>query len=851
MSLEDLQLRINVGVLQAESALSTLGKIEGVVDRISAASVAMAAKVGQGIDYLAVQGGKAGAAVGRVYDSAKNGLVRLGEDAKRAAAGIEDVTKKAVVASGMISTLGMVVEKFGAIGSFVGGRMRLLGTAIVHMSHVVHAAKFAFSSLGNGIRIVLAPVIWLVSGLMNIARAVWAVVGPIVRLGIVIYAVWFAIKGWVSTIKVLSGWLSMLPPKLRLVVGGLLLLGATGKAGALALRVVAGAARMAATAFQLMSLPILICVNPMRALTVAASLLGRALVATGSMALRAATSLWTFAASVGSGVGSVVGMIGGKLLSAAKAGATAFVLLGGAVAAWGVKLAAKAETGAVVFGTMLKNMQQGKALQADLESWSGAPLFDADAVQLSGVLLFKAGIAADQIKGKLDQLGNIAAATKTPVDELAKIYQQGMNQGAFQQDKINQLSDRGIAIYEGLAHATGVSGLALKELIRDGKIGPAEMNAALEHLTTGQGIYAGALNNIGATTEGMWKKLTNTVAFVAREVGINIMSAFDFKGMMASGISFFSNLRSQISNAMPAFTAIATVVKAAFAAVWEVVSVTFSAITGALGMTGGNFMTTFLEMAAIATWAFKNWPDVARLAFINVGLSLVRFGADFAHIFTGVMPALFRWFGDNWKNMFMTAASFVKTMFTNMADNIKNVMKSIWDFIKSGGTKSLTVAWTPLLDGFKNTVKELPDIPPRAIGDLERQLAADSDRLANAVGGSLAAEIDSNMKMLSDFQEKQKNAVAPTLDGTSDGTSGGHGGEDSAIGTASKNAVENKAAFVRSGEGQSVVTQFIRGMIDNGPAKTQAAATIASAKSLANIERDTRKGKTIVSRRLA
>ena len=826
MSLEDLQLRINVGVLQAESALSTLGKIESGIDRAQQRAEGLATTVGIASSSLMNFGGTLGVVGGK--------LGAVGGVLKTTAGGVLHVVHMAHAAH-------IAVDLLTTAFSMLMVPIRMIGSA----------AMMVFGMLRSALGTVLLPVKILWAGLSMVARVIFAVVSPLVALAAAAFKVWFVFKGWLGAIKVLWSWLGMLPPKIRLVVGGLLLLGATGKAGALALRVVAGAARMAATAFQLMSLPVLICVNPMRALTIAASLLGRALVATGSMAMRAATSLWTFAASVGSGVGSVVGMIGGKLLSAAKAGATAFVLLGGAVAAWGVKLAAKAETGAVVFGTMLKNMQQGKALQADLESWSGAPLFDADAVQLSGVLLFKAGIAADQIKGKLDQLGNIAAATKTPVDELAKIYQQGMNQGAFQQDKINQLSDRGIAIYEGLAHATGVSGLALKELIRDGKIGPAEMNAALEHLTTGQGIYAGALDNIGATTEGMWKKLTNTVAFVAREVGVNIMSAFDFKGMMASGISFFTTLRGQITNAMPAFMAIATVVKAAFAAVWEVVSVTFSAITGALGMTGGNFMTTFLEMAAIATWAFKNWPDIATLAFINVGLSLVRFGADFAHIFTGVMPALFSWFGSEWSNLFLTAASFVGSVFTSIGKNIMETMKAVWDYIASGGTKSLTVAWTPLLDGFENTVKQLPDIPPRAIGDLERQLAADSDRLANALGGSLAAEIDSNMKMLEDFQRKQANAVAPTLDGTSDGTSGGHGGDESAIGTASKNAVENKAAFVRSGEGQSVVTQFIRGMIDNGPAKTQTEAAIASAKSLANIERDTRKGKTIVSRRLA
>jgi tape measure domain-containing protein len=824
MALEDLTLKINVGVLRAESALATLGKVKEEVGSATHRVSEMVNRVGVASASFATLG----------------------------------------------STLSVVGGKLGTVGTFVKGT----AGGLLHMMHMAHAAHMAVELLGTAFAmllvplrmigaavmfvggifrsvfgVLLIPVKMLWGGLMMLARVVTTLMGVFGGLASAAFKVWFIFKGWIGAVRVLWDWLGMLPPKIRLVVGGLLVLGAAGKAGAAVLGVLSGAARLAATAFQLLSLPVLVITNPMRALTIAASLLGRALVYTGSMAMRAAASMWSFASSVGSAVGSVVGMIAGKLLSAAKAGVTGFLLLGAAVSAWGIKLAAKAETGAVVFGTMLKNMEQGKALQKDLESWSGAALFDADAVQLSGVLLFKAGVAANDIKDKLNQLGQVAAATKTPLDDLARIYQQGMNQGAFQQDKINQLSDRGIAIYEGLAHATGKSGLALKEMIRDGKIGPAEMNAALEHLTTGQGIYAGSIQNIGQTTEGMFKNLKNTVALAARELGSNLLAAFDFKGMMTSGSAMFVNLRTGIANAMPLFQAWAIGVKAAFAAVWEIATVVFNAITGSLGLTAGNWMTTFMEFTAIATWAFQNWPDIATLAFVNVGLSLVRFGADFAHIFTGVMPALFSWFGDNWSQLFMTAASFVGSVFTNIGKNIMAIMTAVWDFIVSGGTKSLSVAWTPLLDGFKNTVAALPDIPPRAIGELEAGLAADSARLGESLGTSLGTAIDTNMKLLSDFQAAQAVAVNPIL---GEGNSGGEAGaKDTVIAKASKKAVENKAAFVRSSEGQSVVQQFMKGFAKSDDQKKAANAAVASAKSLANIERDTRRGKQLEVRGFA
>lgn len=762
MSLEDLNLKINVGLLNAESALSTLGQIDTQIGKASTSAI----KAATSFRTLATTG------------------------IKTAATEMDHLAHSAGVAASSINSVGSTLILLGGAAGAVGGWFQQLSGSVLHFVHSIHAAQIAadllstafamlmvplkmigsaavmvFNVMRVALSTVLLPVRILWSGLAMVAKVVWGIVGPITSLAASVFKVWFVFKGWIGALKTLFGWLNMLPPKVRLLVGGLLALGLTGKVGAFALRAVAGAARIATNAFQLLSIPVLLVINPMRALTIAMNMLGRAIMSTGNMALRAASGLYAMGASVGSAVGSVVSSIAGKLVSAAKAGITTFLALGAAASAWGIKMAVKAETATVVFGTMLKDMKAGKALMNELEGWSGAPLFDPEAIQLSGTLLFKAGIAAKDITGKLDQLGNIAAATKTPIEDLARVYQQGMNQGAFGQDKINQLSDRGIAIYEGLAHATGKSGAALKEMISDGKIGPAEMNAALEHLTTGTGLYAGAMVNLGQTTGGMWSGLMNKAGLAARELGINLLGAFDAKGIMAQATSIFSNLRSQIANAMPAFMAVATVVKAAFSAVWEVVTVVFSSITGAMGVTSGNFMQTFLEWAAIATWAFKNWPDIAMLAFTNVGLALVRFGADFAHLFTGVMPALFSWFGDNWSQLFMTAASFIGSVFTNIGKNIMAVMTAVWDFIASGGTKSFSVAWTPLLDGFKNTVKELPNIPPRAIGQLESQLASDSERLAESLSGSLADEIATNMKMLEDFNKEKANAVAPTLDG--------------------------------------------------------------------------------------
>ena len=125
--------------------------------------------------------------------------------------------------------------------------------------------------------------------------------------------------------------------------------------------------------------------------------------------------------------------------------------------------------------------------------------------------MFKGGVAAVDLASKTDQLAKIAAGTSTELGDLARIYQQGANRGSFGQDKINQLSERGIAIYEGLQHATGKSGAALDKMISDGKIGVTEMDAAMEYLTTGTGYYANSLEDIGNTSSGMLSQIKNNL----------------------------------------------------------------------------------------------------------------------------------------------------------------------------------------------------------------------------------------------------------------------------------------------------------------------------------------------------
>lgn len=161
----------------------------------------------------------------------------------------------------------------------------------------------------------------------------------------------------------------------------------------------------------------------------------------------------------------------------------------------------------------------------------------------------------------------------------------------------------------------------------------------------------------------------------------------------------------------------------------------------------------FTVVYAVGQWAFENWRSVAELAFKSVALTGVKFFGVVTHFFSATLPGYLTWFGDNWQSVFFTAFDFVSTGFINLGKNIQNAWRSIMDYI-TGESDSLAFTWTPLLDGFKNTISELPDIPDRAIGELEKSLQTDVDSLGGKLGESLTAAIGDNLASLDSVTSK-------------------------------------------------------------------------------------------------
>jgi tape measure domain-containing protein len=468
--------------------------------------------------------------------------------------------------------------------------------------------------------------------------------------------------------------------------------------------------------------------------------------------------------SIGSGLSS---MAGGLKMGAVAAGA-----LGVAMVGMATTTAMATEKNIAVFGTMVHSMEQGAAIVASIQKTKAAGLFDNQQLLDSSRLLFKGGVAAVDLAAKTDQLAKIAVGTSTELGDLARIYQQGANRGSFGQDKINQLSERGIAIYEGLQHATGKSGAALDKMISDGLIGVTEMDAAMAYLTTGTGYYANSLEDIGNTSSGMLSQIKNNLMQTLGSLGGVGNEAF--KPVLAGILSMSEGIKSSVGAIAPIVNQLFAVIKGAFSGMHAVVNTTYTSIFGAATATFGGMLSVVMEWVTKFRWFFENIVPIVQFVGLSMISIMVSAFNSIAYWLTDTMPAYLTWFGENWTNIFYDIATFTGTIFENIMNNIVNAMTVIWDFIASGGTSTLEFAWTPLLTGFESTVAQLPDVPERAMTELEQSLEQQTQAVATQLADSFDA-LNVEAQAALTVAAPELPAIDPTLQ-----AGGANTGEDGA-----------------------------------------------------------------------
>ena len=125
------------------------------------------------------------------------------------------------------------------------------------------------------------------------------------------------------------------------------------------------------------------------------------------------------------------------------------------VAAMAVKSAADLETLETSFVSLTGGVKQAADMMKNLNEFTAKTPFQIDAVATSARQLIASGTKLSEVNETLQFLGDIAATSGRPINELAEIFAKVNAKGKVSLMDLNQLAMKGIPAFTGLAKATG------------------------------------------------------------------------------------------------------------------------------------------------------------------------------------------------------------------------------------------------------------------------------------------------------------------------------------------------------------------------------------------------------------
>jgi len=382
--------------------------------------------------------------------------------------------------------------------------------------------------------------------------------------------------------------------------------------------------------------------------------------------------------------------------------------------------------------------------------------FGADSIRTLGFAADMSGTSAETLGNSLGKMTLNAAKAKDGGKEAAAAFEAvGLSVADLKtlspEQQFSRIADGMQSITDPAARAAaavgifGKSGAELAPLLAQGSAGIADLMSQADMLGIGlsnEDIEA------AAKADDAYVRLTSTIGGLIDRVAVSLAPAF--------------------TAATNAITAVIPSVNAFFGAVSTAVGGTADLVSTGMGFAVETIVTGF----SIAEYTVSNFGTLAEFVFNEALLGVVSFGASVGHFFTAELPEYLRWFVDNWRDVFQTAFDFGATVFINLGSNIKNAWSDIVDYIM-GRSEDLSLAWTPLMEGAVNTIKELPDIPDRAIGQLEASLAKKSKDLGEAVSLGLGQTIEKNMALIPKLNKAFEGPVIAAAGESPDPTTGG------------------------------------------------------------------------------
>lgn len=340
---------------------------------------------------------------------------------------------------------------------------------------------------------------------------------------------------------------------------------------------------------------------------------------------------------------------------------------GAAVAAY-----AELEQLEVAFGAMVGNAEEGKRIVDELAEFAATTPFSLTGLGNSARQLLAIGTEVENLQEELRLIGDIAAGSGKPIEELMAVYAKVMAKGKADTEAINQLTDRGIPIVQALIDVGEDLGKTytsedIYKFAADGSISAEEYRMALEKLTEEGAIYNDMMAKQSQTISGLASTLKDNVFNALAAVGEKLDELFNIKGRMQSLIDTIGSLTErfvEFSEENPEIVKLVVMIAAAAAAAGpfligfglalKLAGVALAAIGALISVVASPVVALGLLFAGAAWLIYDNWEGVVAF-FENVWAGIEAAFPDTAAFFEGIwsgamqeVPGIFDWVRNAW-----------------------------------------------------------------------------------------------------------------------------------------------------------------------------------------------------------
>jgi tape measure domain-containing protein len=252
---------------------------------------------------------------------------------------------------------------------------------------------------------------------------------------------------------------------------------------------------------------------------------------------RVSQSLGDLSSGFGGGLGLGAASKGLDLVG--KSGWAAAAGIGGAaIAAGGASIAlgdmaADVETSV----TQLDALSQGhgEEMFADLQKWAAETPFAIEDAVGATRRLTAAGVEIQDVNDYLTDLGEVASATGTPLEQIATVFAQMEGKGKATFEEMQQLAEAGLPVWQTLADKMGLSVAEVQDLATQGKLGADAIDLLRESMAE---TFTGTMAKQAATYNGQMSTFKDSVSQTGQTLGTL------FLPMMTDGIEALNDLAS-------------------------------------------------------------------------------------------------------------------------------------------------------------------------------------------------------------------------------------------------------------------------------------------------------------------